>query len=62
MNLIIEAWKDRKMNELFELSSYTDEKGWLTQSIDRAKAREFICQLISELLNKIGDSGKYKNE
>ncbi len=49
IKVITEAWKDRKINELFELSSYIDEKGWNSQSIDRVAARKFICQLLSEL-------------
>lgn len=49
MKFITEAWKDRKMNELFELSNYTDEMGWVSQSIDRIAARKFICQFLSEL-------------
>ena len=58
MKFITEAWKERKMNELFELSSYIDEKGWVSQSINRVKARKFICQLISELPDKFGQMGE----
>ncbi|GAG92349.1 unnamed protein product [marine sediment metagenome] len=49
IKVITNAWIDRKTRELFELSTYTDEKGWVVQSISRVKANEFIRQLLSEL-------------
>ena len=47
--IMTNAWIDRKVRELFELSTYTDEKGWVVQSVDRVKASKFILQLLSEL-------------
>lgn len=56
--VITNAWIDRKTRELFELSSYTDEKGWVVQAIDRVKASKFIRQLLSELPDEVTELKK----
>lgn len=56
--IMTNAWIDRKMMELFELSTYTDEKGWVVQSIDRVMARKFILQLLSELPDEVTELKK----